>query len=40
MWTKVSEIPVPFFKQGLVLIPEKRIMVIINEGLKERFYGK
>lgn len=40
MWTKVSEVPVPFFKQGLVLVPEKRIMVIINEGLKERFYGK
>jgi co-chaperonin GroES (HSP10) len=40
MWTKVSEVPVPFFKQGLVLLPEKRIMVIINEGLKERFYGK
>lgn len=40
MWTKVSEVAVPFFKQGLVLVPEKRIMVIINEGLKERFYGK
>ena len=40
MWTKQSELPVPFFKQGLILIPEMRIMVIINEGLKERFYGK
>lgn len=40
MWTKVSEVPVPFFKQGLVLIPEMRIMVVINEGLKERFYGE
>lgn len=39
MWSKPSELPVPFFKQGLVLIPESRIMVVINEGLKERFYG-
>lgn len=40
MWTKVSEVPVPFFKQGLVLVNENRIMVVINEGLKERFKMK
>lgn len=40
MWTKVSQVPVPFFKQGLVLVPENRVIVVINEGLKERFYGK
>lgn len=39
MWSKPSELPVPFFKQGLVLIPESRVIVVINEGLKERFYG-
>ncbi len=40
MWTKTSEIPVPFFKQGLVLVNENRILVVINEGLKARFENK
>lgn len=40
MWTKTSEIPVPFFKQGLVLVNENRIIVVINEGLKARFENK
>lgn len=37
MWTRVSEVPVPFFRQGLVLVNEQRILVVINEGLTERF---
>lgn len=37
MWTKPSEVPVPFFRQGLVLVNENRIIVVINEGLTERF---
>lgn len=37
MWTKSSEVPVPFFKQGLLLINENRVIVTINEGLQERF---
>ena len=37
MWPKTSEVPVPFFKQGLVLVNENRVIVAINEGLKERF---
>lgn len=37
MWTKTSEVPVPFFRQGLVLVNENRVIVTINEGLKERF---
>lgn len=37
MWTRTSEVPVPFFKQGLVLVNENRVIVTINEGLKERF---
>ena len=37
MWTKTSEVPVPFFRQGLVLVNENRIMVVINEGLTKRF---
>lgn len=36
-WTKPSEVPVPFFKQGLVYINETRVMVVINEGLTDRF---
>lgn len=40
MWTKVSEVPVPFFRQGLVLVNENRIMVVINEGLTNRFNNK
>lgn len=37
MYTKVSEVPVPFYKQGLVIVNEGRIIVTINEGLTERF---
>ena len=40
MWTKPSEVPVPFFRQGLVLVNENRIMVVINEGLTDRFNSK
>ena len=39
MYTKVSEVPVPFFKQGLALVNETRVMTIINEKLNERFNG-
>lgn len=37
MFTKPSEIPVPFYKQGLSIVNETRVMVIINEGLSDRF---
>lgn len=37
MWSKVSEVPIPFYKQGLVLIPENRVIVVVNEGLTKRF---
>lgn len=37
MWTKPSEVPVPFFRQGLVLVNENRVIVVVNEGLTERF---
>ena len=37
MWRKPSETPVPFYKQGFVLVNEHSIMVTINEGLEERF---
>ena len=39
MWRKPSETPVPFYKQGLVLVNEHSIMVAVNEGLTQR-YGK
>lgn len=37
MWRKVSETPVPFYKQGLVLVSEQSIMTVVNEGLTARF---
>jgi len=37
MYTKMSEVPVPFYKQGLALVNENRVIVTINEGLTERF---
>lgn len=37
MYTKTSEVPVPFYKQGLVVVNENRVLVTINEGLSERF---
>ena len=37
MYTKMSAVPVPFYKQGLVLVNETRVLVVINEGLTERF---
>lgn len=37
MFTKVSEVPVPFYKQGLSLVNETRVLVVINEKLTERF---
>lgn len=39
MYTKVSEVPIPFYKQGLAQVNETRVMVVINEKLKERFNG-
>ena len=37
MYTKPSAVPVPFYKQGLILVNETRVLVTINEGLTERF---
>lgn len=37
MYTKPSEVPVPFYKQGLALVNEARVIVTINEGLSSRF---
>lgn len=37
MYSKPQEVPVPFYKQGLVITNEARIIVVINEGLSERF---
>ena len=30
-------VPVPFFRQGLEVVAETQVQVIINEGLKQRF---
>ena len=37
MYTKPSAVPVPFYKQGLALVNEMRVLVVINEGLTKRF---
>ena len=37
MYTKPSAVPVPFYKQGLALVNEIRVLVVINEGLTKRF---
>lgn len=37
MYTEPSAVPVPFYKQGLILVNETRVLVVINEGLTERF---
>lgn len=37
MWTKPSEVPIPFYRQNIYLIPEQRVMCVINSGLTKRF---
>lgn len=39
-YTKPSSVPVPFYKQGLNLVNETRVLAVVNEGLTERFYGR
>lgn len=36
-YTKVSAVPVPFYKQGLELINETRVLAVVNENLTARF---
>lgn len=35
--TKPSLVPVPFYKQGLQLVNETRVLAVVNEKLTERF---
>lgn len=35
-YTTASEVMVPFFKQGFVVVAESRIMAVVNEKLTER----
>lgn len=37
MYVRHSEVPIPFYKQGLALVNEMRVLVTINSGLTERF---
>jgi len=37
MWTKPSEMPIPFFKQNIFMIPEQRVLCVVSTGLTERF---
>ena len=36
-YTKMSAVPVPFYKQNLQLVNETRVLAVVNEGLEERF---
>ena len=36
MYTVASEMPVPFYGQGFVVVAEPRIMAVVNEKLTER----
>lgn len=37
MWCTPTELPIPFYKQGLVTVCEFNIKAVINEGLQARF---
>lgn len=37
MWCAPTELPIPFYKQGLVTVCEFNIKAVINEGLQARF---
>lgn len=41
-YRRVSAVPIPFLRQGLEVVAESSIQVVINEGLAERFanFGK
>jgi hypothetical protein len=36
-YRRVSGVPIPFFRQGLEVVAEQQIQVVINENLKKRF---
>lgn len=36
-YRRAQGIPIPFFRQGLEVVSENQIHVVINEGIKERF---
>lgn len=36
-YVKNSEVPIPFYKQGLVVLFENRVLAVVNEGLSKRF---
>lgn len=37
MWVRPAEVPLPYFREGWVLVCENRLLSLINEGLDERF---
>ena len=39
-YPRTSIIPVPFYKQGLELVNEARLIAIVNDNLTERFNGR
>ena len=39
-YPRTSIIPIPFYKQGLELVNESRLIAIVNDNLTERFNGR
>lgn len=39
-YKRFNEVPIPFFKQGLIVIHENAVMACINNKLKDRLYGR
>lgn len=39
IYTVASEVPIPFYKMGFVVVDEHRVMTVINEKLTERKHG-
>ena len=37
MWTITGQTPIPFYNQNLWMIPEGKVLCVINSGLSERF---
>ena len=37
MWCKPAQVPIPFYRLGLILVNETRVLCVINDDLNERF---
>ncbi len=40
MWVRPAEVPLPYYREGWVLVCETRLLALLNEGLEERFKNR